>query len=59
MKLLTQKRRAYIYRVMMAAGAVALFYGLVSSSEVAVWGGLAAVVFNVMPTANTTTKPDQ
>ena len=56
MKMPSMKVRAYIYRVLVAAGAVAVFYGLLTSNEVATWLGFAAIVFNVLPTANTTTK---
>lgn len=41
---LTRKTRAYIYRVTLAAGVVAAFYGLLTHEEVAVWSGLAATV---------------
>lgn len=51
----TERNRAYIYRVLSGGGVVALFYGLVSAEEVAVWSGLVATVF-VLPAANTSTK---
>lgn len=50
---LTPTVRAYIYRVLLAAGAVGVFYGLISSEELAIWGGLIVVVLNILPTANT------
>lgn len=59
MKWLNEKVRAYIYRILIAVGAVALIYGLATSAEIAAWLGLAAVVLNVMPAANTSTNPDQ
>lgn len=55
-----ERNRAYLYRVVVGAGAVAFFYGLVSAEEVAVWSGLVATAF-VLPAANTSTapKPDE
>ncbi len=53
--LATERNRAYIYRVLSGGGVVALFYGLVSAEEVAVWSGLVAAVF-VLPAANTSTQ---
>lgn len=53
---LTESRRAYIYRVLIAGGSVAVGYGVVSGEDLAMWLGLAAVVLNVMPSANTSTK---
>lgn len=55
MKMPSQDVRAYIYRVLLAAGAVATFYGLMTAEELAVWGGLAVTVLMVLPTANTPT----
>ncbi|WP_217182597.1 hypothetical protein [Streptomyces sp. AC495_CC817] len=52
-----QAVRAWAYRVLVAAGAVAVFYGLMSSQEVVVWLGLAAVVFNATPAAATPIRP--
>lgn len=49
----TQKRRAYIYRVLAAVGILALSYGVVDGNELAAWLGAAAVALNVMPIANT------
>lgn len=51
----TQQVRAYIYRVLMAAGVVALVYGLLTESEIATWLGLAGAVLNILPVANTKT----
>jgi hypothetical protein len=50
-----ERNRAYLYRLATAGGGVALFYGLVSKDEVAVWAGLVATGFG-LPAANTTTK---
>lgn len=53
MKKPSQKTRAYIYRVALAAGTIAVFYGLMTAEEVAIWAGLTATVLMVLPTANT------
>ena len=50
-----QTVRAYIYRVLTALGPVAIFYGLASSDEVALWAGVVATLF-VLPAVNTPTK---
>lgn len=50
------KGRAYIYRVLVAAGPVALLYGLLSAEEIAVWLGLGATILSpagVLAAANT------
>jgi hypothetical protein len=52
----TEPVRAWIYRVLIAVGAVVGAYGLLEANEVATWLGLAAVVLNVMPASNTSTK---
>jgi len=36
--------RAYVYRVLAAAGPVALLYGWLTAEEIAVWLGLGATV---------------
>lgn len=56
MKMPSEKVRAYIYRVLLGLGAVAACYGWLTGEEIATWSGLAAIVFNVLPTANTSTK---
>jgi hypothetical protein len=48
--------RAWIYRVLIAVGAVVGAYGLLEANEVATWLGLAAVVLNIMPAGNTSVK---
>lgn len=53
---LTPEVRGYIYRVLIAVGAIIAAYGWVSSDQVAQWLGLLAVVLNVMPAANTPVK---
>lgn len=54
----TEQRRGYIYRILIAAGALVAGYGLISSDQLAMWLGVAVAVLNVMPTANTTVKKD-
>ncbi len=51
----TERNRAYIYRTLVGAGAVAFSYGLVTAEEIAVWSGFVATLF-VLPAANTSTK---
>jgi hypothetical protein len=54
------KTRAYIYGVMVAAGAVALVYGLVNAEQLGVWlalGGAVLGLSNGLALANTP-KPD-
>lgn len=54
---LSQNTRAYIYRVALAAGGVAAFYGWLSHEEVAVWGGFAATVLGTgLAAVNTKTN---
>lgn len=55
---MNEQVRAYIYRILIAVGAVVATYGLLTSAEIATWLGLAGVVLNVLPAANTTTKAD-
>lgn len=53
-----ESTRAYIYRILIAVGTVAVAYGLITSEQVAVWLGLATAILNIMPAANTSTKSD-
>ncbi len=53
---LTLEVRGYIYRVLIAVGALVAAYGLISSDQVAQWVGLAAIVLNIMPAGNTPVK---
>jgi hypothetical protein len=47
-------KRAYIYGILVAAGAVALVYGLVTNEQLAVWIALGgAVLGNGLALANT------
>lgn len=56
MKFLTVEVRGYIYRVLIAVGVLVAGYGVMSADQVAQWVGLAAVVLNVLPAANTPIK---
>lgn len=53
---LNEHTRAYIYRVLIAAGALAAGYGLIADNQLSLIAGLAAAVLNIMPAANTSTK---
>lgn len=55
---MNEKIRAYIYRILIAIGAIATGYGLITSDELALWLGLAIAILNIMPAANTSTHPD-
>lgn len=56
--MLTEQKRAYIYRILIAIGTVATGYGLITADQVALWLGLATAILNVMPAANTSTQKD-
>jgi hypothetical protein len=50
------RTRAYIYGILVALGAIALTYGIVSSEELAVWLGLGgSILGNGLALANTDT----
>jgi hypothetical protein len=51
----SEANRAYVYRVLVGAGVVAVSYGLVTAEEVAVLAGFVATLF-VLPAANTSTE---
>ena len=51
-----QEVRAWLYRVLTAAGAIAAGYGLLSGEELALWTGFVAVLFAV-PAVNTPVHP--
>lgn len=53
---MNEATRAYIYRVLIALGAVAVLYGLVTGEELALWLGVAAAALNIMPSVNTSTS---
>jgi hypothetical protein len=55
---MTETTRAYIYRILIAVGTIALAYGLITADQIAVWLGLATAVLNIMPAANTTIHSD-
>jgi hypothetical protein len=48
--------RGWVYRILVAVGALVAGYGFMSGEQIAQWLGLAAVVLNIMPTANTSVK---
>lgn len=52
----TPEVRGYIYRVLVAVGALVAAYGFISQDQVAQILGLAGVVLNIMPAANTPVK---
>ena len=53
--LAAEHHRAYLYRVAVGAGGLALFYGLLSSEEVAIWTGAVATLF-ILPAAHTSAE---
>ena len=55
--LFTEKNRAYAYRVLLAVGLLLAGYGVVTQDQMALIVGVLGAVLNVMPTANTSTKP--
>jgi len=54
----TEPVRAYIYRVLIALGSVALVWGVVTGEQLAAILGAVAAILNVMPALNTSTKSD-
>ena len=48
--------RGWVYRVLLAVGALVAGYGFISSDQLALWVGVATALLNVMPTANTSVK---
>jgi hypothetical protein len=52
----TSEVRGWIYRVLIAVGALLAAYGVVSADELAVWLGVIVAVLNVMPAGNTSIK---
>ena len=55
---MTQKQRAYTYPILIAVGALAIGYSLITPDEVALWLGLATAILNIMPAANTNIHAD-
>lgn len=52
----TLEVRGYIYRVLIAVGALLAVYGFITQDQLAQIVGVVAVVLNVMPSANTPVK---
>lgn len=50
-----QRVRGYLYRVLTAAGGLAVFYGLMTAEEAVMWAGFVATLF-VVPAYNTPLK---
>jgi hypothetical protein len=55
---MTETTRAYIYRILIALGTVAMGYGYITADQIAMWLGLATAVLNIMPAANTKISSD-
>ena len=54
---MNEATRAYIYRILLAASPLVVFYGLATADEVALWIALGANILGVtLAAANTTTK---
>lgn len=49
----TESRRGYLYRILIAVGALMAGYGVISQNEVALWSGALMAVLNVTPAVNT------
>lgn len=55
--MLTERRRAYIYRVLLAASVVAVAYGWATDAQVATWLPLvAAILGNGLAAGHTSTN---
>lgn len=54
LRAITPARRRWAYRVLVAGGAVAVGYGIVTSDELGLWLGLANVVLGGLADANVT-----
>ena len=52
---MTEKQRAYTYRILIAVGTLVVGYGLITANELALWLGVVTAVLNIMPSANTST----
>lgn len=55
---MTQKNRAYIYRILIAVGTLVAGYGLITPNELALWLGVITAALNILPAANTSTSDD-
>lgn len=55
---MSEKKRAYFYRIAGSAATLAVAYGLVTDEKAALWVAAAAAVLGLpMAAANTSTKP--
>jgi hypothetical protein len=54
----SEKNRAWAYRVLVAVGTLLAGYGVVAQDQLVLWIGVITAILNVMPTANTTIKPE-
>lgn len=52
----TEKVRAWIYRVLIAVGALLVGFGLISGDDWALILGVVVAVLNIMPAGNTSVK---
>lgn len=52
----TEPVRAWIYRVLLAVGALLAGFGIVTGDQLALILGVAVAVLNIMPAGNTSTK---
>lgn len=52
----TVEVRGWIYRTLIAVGALIAGYGFISADQLALWLGVVVAVLNIMPTANTSVK---
>lgn len=55
----SEQVRGYIYRILVAIGALVGVLGYLTGEQIAAVLGVATAVLNVMPAANTTIKPDE
>jgi len=51
-----EKTRGWIYRILLAVGALLAGYGILTSDQLVQWVGVAMAVLNIMPTTNTSIK---
>lgn len=58
MNWLSEPVRAWIYRVLIALGAVAAVWGWLNQEQIAAILGVVVAVLNVLPAVNTSTKKD-
>lgn len=56
----SERTRAYVYAILVAAVPLAIAYGILTAEQAALWLGLAGAVLGLgLATANTSTKRDQ